>query len=43
MPPAGSGVETMGGCEATPVQGCFDRAGTVLTFCGHPDYSHRPA
>lgn len=21
----------------------FDRAGTVLTFCGHPDYSHRPA
>jgi hypothetical protein len=32
----------MGGNAVTPNNGVFDEAGTVLSFCGHPDYSHSP-
>lgn len=43
MPPASVGIMEMGGNRTTPNNGVFNSSGTVLTFCGHPDYSHRPA
>lgn len=43
MPPASVGILEMGGNRTTPNNGLFNHSGTVLTFCGHPDYSHRPA
>lgn len=42
MPPASTGLMEMGGNRTTQNNGVFDQAGRVLTFCGHPDYSHRP-
>lgn len=42
MPPASAGLIEMGGNRTTLNNGVFNTSGTVLTFCGHPDYSHRP-
>ena len=42
MPPTSAGLIEMGGNRTTLNNGVFNMSGTVLTFCGHPDYSHRP-
>ena len=42
MPPAHLGLFEMGGNRTTPNNGVFNEQGTILTFCGHPDYSHSP-
>ena len=42
MPPSSKGLVEMGGNNITSNNGVFNEQGTVLTFNGHPDYSHSP-